>query len=245
MKLKINIAFLSYQIGKNPKIWQYTVSETVRKWLPLYSAGRNPAPPVPIKVHLSVSNKIIDTFIYWLSSSMSRSLSPRYTGVCMCACMLSLQPCPTLCDPMDCSVLPGFSIHGIFQAGILEWVAMYSSKGSSQPRDWTHGSCVFCITDGFFTSKPLGKPQVHLYKYKIILVKANLIPCGYYLWLQKDCTEANFPAVGNSLIKLWHGHTEYYAAVKNWAKASVCWYEEIIKIYKVRKTRCRILLHIV
>ena len=90
MKLKINIAFLSYQIGKNPKIWQYTVSETVRKWLPLYSAGRNPAPPVPIEVHLSVSNKIIDTFIYWLSSSMSRSLSPRYTGVCMCACMLSL-----------------------------------------------------------------------------------------------------------------------------------------------------------
>ena len=45
-----------------------------------------------------------------------------------------LQLCPTLCDPMDCT-LPGFSIHGILQARILEWVAMLSSRGSSQPRD--------------------------------------------------------------------------------------------------------------
>ena len=40
------------------------------------------------------------------------------------------QLCPTLCDPMDCS-LPGFSVHGILQARILEWVAMPSSMGSS------------------------------------------------------------------------------------------------------------------
>ena len=32
-------------------------------------------------------------------------------------------PCPTLSDPMDCS-LPGFSVHGIFQARVLEWVAI-------------------------------------------------------------------------------------------------------------------------
>ena len=47
-----------------------------------------------------------------------------------------LQSCPTLCDPMDCSP-PGSSLHGILQAGILEWVAISSSKGSSQPRDPT------------------------------------------------------------------------------------------------------------
>ena len=40
----------------------------------------------------------------------------------------------TLCDPMDCS-LPGFSIRGIFQARILEWVAISFSRRSSQPRD--------------------------------------------------------------------------------------------------------------
>ena len=40
------------------------------------------------------------------------------------------QPCPTLCDPLDCS-LPGFSVHGILQARKLEWVAIPFSRGSS------------------------------------------------------------------------------------------------------------------
>jgi len=54
------------------------------------------------------------------------------------------QSCPTLCDHMDCS-LPSSSLHGILWARILEWVAMTSFRGSSQPRDWTHVSCVSCI----------------------------------------------------------------------------------------------------
>ena len=49
------------------------------------------------------------------------------------------QSCPTLCNPMDYS-LPGSSIHGIFQASILEWVAISSSRRSSWPRDWTQVS---------------------------------------------------------------------------------------------------------
>ena len=43
------------------------------------------------------------------------------------------QSCPTLCDPMDCS-LPGSSLDGILQASVLEWVATPSSRGSPQPR---------------------------------------------------------------------------------------------------------------
>ena len=46
------------------------------------------------------------------------------------------QSCPTLCNPMDCS-LPGSSIHGILQARVLDWVAISFSRGSSQPRDRT------------------------------------------------------------------------------------------------------------
>ena len=65
------------------------------------------------------------------------------------ACMLSLQSCPTLCDPMDYS-LPGSSVHGILQARILEWVAMPSSRGSSLPRDWTCVSSTSCIGRCFF-----------------------------------------------------------------------------------------------
>ena len=60
------------------------------------------------------------------------------------------QSCLTLCDPMDYSP-PGFSVHGIFQARILERVVMPSSRGSSWPRDWSHISCVSCIADRFFT----------------------------------------------------------------------------------------------
>ena len=63
-------------------------------------------------------------------------------------CAQSLQMCPTLSDPMDCS-LPGSSVHGILQARILEWVAMPSSKGSSRPRDRTQVSHVSCR---FFTT---------------------------------------------------------------------------------------------
>ena len=44
------------------------------------------------------------------------------------------QSCPTLYDPMNCSPT-GSSVHGIFQAIVLEWIAISFSKGSSQPRD--------------------------------------------------------------------------------------------------------------
>ena len=44
------------------------------------------------------------------------------------------QLCPTLCDSANCS-LPGFSVHGILQARILEWVTISFSRGSSRPRD--------------------------------------------------------------------------------------------------------------
>ena len=56
----------------------------------------------------------------------------------MCSCA---QFCPTLCDSVNCSP-PSSSVHGIFQARILEWVAISSSRGSSWPRDWTHVSCI-------------------------------------------------------------------------------------------------------
>ena len=61
------------------------------------------------------------------------------------------QRCPTLRDPMDCS-LPGSSVHGISQARILEGVAISCSRGSSQPRDRT---CVSCVPGWQADSLPL------------------------------------------------------------------------------------------
>ena len=63
--------------------------------------------------------------------------------VCVCVCMHT-QLCPTIYGPVDYS-LPGFSVHGIFQARILEWDIISFFQGSSQTRDQTHISCVSCI----------------------------------------------------------------------------------------------------
>ena len=65
---------------------------------------------------------------------------------CAVLCLVT-QLCLTVCYPMDCS-RPGFSVCGILQAGILVWVAMPSSRGSSQPRDQTQ---VSQIAGRFFT----------------------------------------------------------------------------------------------
>ena len=67
----------------------------------------------------------------WTESLMGRTVFTEESEVA--------QSWPTLCDPMDCS-LPGASVHGIFQARILEWVAISFSRGSSQPRDQTQVS---------------------------------------------------------------------------------------------------------
>ena len=86
----------------------------------------------------------------------------KHCNVCICDCSSigdfshaqSLQSCQILCDLMDCN-LPASSVHGIFQARILESVAMLPSRGSSQPRDQTW---ISCIAGGFFTAKSPGKP---------------------------------------------------------------------------------------
>ena len=66
------------------------------------------------------------------------------------------QSCPTLCDPMD------YTVHGILQARILEWVAFPFSRGSSQPRDWNH---VSHIAGEFFTSWATNsKKQINQFK---------------------------------------------------------------------------------
>ena len=87
-------------------------------------------PPLPsmywaILAWIQLSSKYV--FLYFLTKF--------YLTKCI-LCMLSHFSCIWLCNPVDC-ILPGSSIHGILQARILEWVAMPSSRGSSQPRNQT------------------------------------------------------------------------------------------------------------
>ena len=69
----------------------------------------------------------------------------HYSGlayhISMCTCVLSRFSPLTLYNPTDCSP-PGFSIFGILQARILEWVAISVSRGSSRPRNQTQVSCI-------------------------------------------------------------------------------------------------------
>ena len=86
---------------------------------------------------------VMKTFYAQIPSSMipARCLLNQ-ASVCVHA--KSIQSCPTLCNPMDCSP-PGASVHRILQAILLEQVARLSSRGSSPPRDRTHVSYVSCI----------------------------------------------------------------------------------------------------
>ena len=106
-----------------------------------------------IKIGMCVS------FELWLSLDMS-----PVVGLLGIACMhiQLFQSCPTLCDSMDCS-LQVSSVHGILQARILEWVAMCSSRGSSQPRNPMSISFISCIAGRLFTAKPLRKPLAGSY----------------------------------------------------------------------------------
>ena len=69
------------------------------------------------------------------------------------------QLCPAFCDPM------GYTVHGLLQARILEWVAFPFSRGSSQPRDRTQ---ISCIAGGFFTSWAIREaPTVYIFYVKV------------------------------------------------------------------------------
>ena len=78
---------------------------------------------------------------FWEASRCS--FLPHTSSVLSTISLKVAQSCPTLCNPMD------YTVHGILQARILEWVAFPSSRGSSQPTEWIG---VFCTAGGFFTS---------------------------------------------------------------------------------------------
>ena len=73
-------------------------------------------------------------------------------------CAKSLQFCSPFCDLMNGS-LPGSSVHGILQARIVEWIAMLSSKESSQPRDQTHISYISCMNRQILYEETSGEPS--------------------------------------------------------------------------------------
>ena len=112
------------------------------------------------------------------SSDYISLTSPLNTCVCVC---MHAQSCPTLCELIDCS-LPGFSVHGIIPARILEWVTISSSGGSSQPRDQTCSSpCVLWLLHWLEDSLPRATREAPLLLWleathlRYMLIKLNCI----------------------------------------------------------------------
>ena len=96
----------------------------------------------------------------------------------ICCCCLVAKLCSTLFDPKDYSP-SGFSVSGISQARIMEWVAISFSRGFSPPRDW---SCVSCIAGRFFTIEPPGKSK-HKWLYSVVRFASKW---GRYTWSCMD-----------------------------------------------------------
>ena len=101
---------------------------------------------------------LVVTDIIQLSSFSPHNVKKKVISLKNCPCLfhhhfssspslscMRAQLCPTLCDPMDCSP-SGSSVHGIFQARILHWLAISFSRGFSWLRDQTHVSGIFCIS---------------------------------------------------------------------------------------------------
>ena len=97
------------------------------------------------------------------------------------------------CDLLNCTA-PGFSVHGISQARILEWVAISFSRGSSQPRDWSHLSC---IVGRFFTTEPDSFPL----EGPTCVISSVQLLSHIQLCDPMDCSRSGFP-VHHQLPKL-------------------------------------------
>ena len=117
---------ISFSRGSSQPKDRTWVSRMIGRRFPIWATREDITLWLISNYYLAYHFLISSFFSYYLYISWGR----EYTAA------KSLQLCPTLCDPMDCS-LPRSSVHGIFQARVLEWVTTSFSRGSSQPKDRT------------------------------------------------------------------------------------------------------------
>ena len=121
----------------------------------------------------------IDIYLWLIHVDVRRKLTQYCKAVTLqlkSSLFLLLSHAWLLVTPWDCS-LSGSFVHGISSAGILEWVAISFSRGSSWPRDWTHISCVFCFGRQILYPWAIGetheRPYVNIY---FLLIRDVEIP---------------------------------------------------------------------
>ena len=130
-----------------------------------------------------------------MSSSRAKCVFPYVT-------VKVTQSCQTLCDPMD------YTVHGILQARILEWIAFPISRGSSQPRDRTQ---VSCIAGRFFTSWATREAQFpYSLLWKVRFLGLRFLPyettCYTYRWTSLKARTVKNPPAGDQVWSLGWEH---------------------------------------
>ena len=116
----------------------------------------------------------------------------------LCTCWVT-SAVSALCNPWDWSP-PGSPVHGILQARVLEWVAMPSSRGSFQPRDWTHSSCCSCIMGIFFYCWTTREAPLFLYTLLYLFSSWHSLSPKIYLVI---CLCLSMPPHFLSWVKCW------------------------------------------
>ena len=125
-------------------------ADNIQHWcIPFSILNQSIVPCSVLTVASWTASRFLRRQVRW--SGIPISLRIFHGSYVVCVCLLSCFSCVWLCDPVDCG-LPGSSVHGILQVRVLEWAAMPSSRGSSQPRDRTYVSPA--LAGGFFTTEP-------------------------------------------------------------------------------------------
>ena len=119
------------------------------------------------------SNHIRDSPLACFTDTSDSKYPPQFI-VCACACSVT-KSCLTLCDPMDCS-LPGFSVHGISQARILEWLSFPSPEPGGDLSEPGIQPTSPALVGRFFTTEPLGKPNLLHYSPNVLLLLLQKFP---------------------------------------------------------------------
>ena len=155
------------------------------------------------------------------SSSSIFVFTPKALLLLICLCIqapvcMHAQPCSTHCDPVDRSP-PGSSVHGIFHAGTLEWIAISYSRGCSNP-----GIEPACLTSralagGFFTTVLIQAPSGIIQAPSgIIQAPSGIIqaPSGIKVLFPKCSLKQWFPLTW-TLYMLWHDLSRCLSPYKN------------------------------
>ena len=162
---------ISSQLTSLKKVVECALDATVLQWMEPCMHMAGPAHLVPFRHPVTQTIRI----------NLADFQVPSDSSVCAC---LVAQWSRTLCNSMNCNP-PGSSVHGVFQARILDWVAISFSKGSCWSRDRASALWVFCHASGIFTTEPLGSldSSVTCLKISLTILQGKEISLGEVKWL--------------------------------------------------------------